>query len=329
MNILKIGVSFLIVLGLISGSNAKQEKSIRDRIQPAPVNSGFKMEGYWVWCGSVIKVGTTYHMFASRWPKEHEFPIDYFHSSEIVRATSESLLGPYKFEELIVGERDAKYWDSNMAHNPTIYKIGDQFVLFYIGSDFTTMRQGTDRFLRRVGYATASKIEGPWLRADKPIIDEESNNPAVLVDGSKIKLIYRDEVVRVVAAEADNFKGPYKITNNNLWPECKIEDFYFFKKDSKYHIICEDNVGKVSGHVRWGVDLYSEDGVNNWKRIKYTIVYDHDIKYTNGSVLHCTRRERPQLVIENNKIISLVTAVYNGTESWCQPVVLDPPVDLK
>ena len=211
------------------------------------------------------------------------------------------MIGPYKFEEVIVGERDSSYWDSNMAHNPSIYKIGDKFVLFYIGSDFTTFRPD-HHLLRRVGCATASKIEGPWIRSDKPLINEESNNPAVLVDGKKIKLIYRDEVLRVSLAEADNYMGPYRVLNNNLWPECKIEDFYQFKREGKYHMVIEDNYGKVTGHFRWGVDLYSEDGINDWKRYKDTIVYDHDIKFTNGTALHCTRRERPQLIIEDNKI---------------------------
>jgi len=64
--------------------------------------------------------------------------------------------------------------------------------------------------LRRIGYATSSKIEGPWVRSEKPIINQESNNPAVLVDGHKIKLLFRDEKLRVVLSEADNFKGPYK-----------------------------------------------------------------------------------------------------------------------
>ena len=329
MNILKISFSLLILAGLISGCTVKQEKSIKDRIQPVPANSGFKMEGYWVWCGSVIKVGSTYHMFASRWPKGKAFPVDYFESSEIVRATSNSIIGPYKFQEVIIGERDSSFWDSNMAHNPTIHKIGEEYVLFYIGSDFTTMRPGSNRYLRSVGYATASKIEGPWIRSEKPIISQESNNPAVLVDGQKIKLLFRDEELQVVLAEADSYKGPYKIVNDNVWPESKIEDFYLFKIGNLNNFICEDNAGAITGHVRWGAHLYSEDGINNWKRYKDTIAYDHDIKYNNDSILHCIRRERPQLLIENDHITGLITGVYDGKESWSQPVEIYPPFDLK
>jgi hypothetical protein len=324
-----ITIGLLVAFILISCIINDDKLSIKDRIQPVPVNSGFKMDGFWVWGGSVIKVDSTYHLFASRWPKSHEFPVDYFHSSEIVRATSKSIVGPYEFQEVIIGERDSVFWDSNMAHNPTIHKIGDKYVLFYIGSDFTTMRKGSNRFLRRVGYATASKIEGPWLRADKPIIDQESNNPAVLADGDKIKLLFRDEELRVVLAEADNFMGPYEIVNSNVWPESKIEDFYFFKIGNQSHIICEDNVGAITVHIRWGAHIYSEDGITNWKRYMQVIAYDHDILYKNGSVLNCTRRERPQLLIESNQIKSIITALFDGKDSWCQPVELFPPVELK
>ena len=69
------------------------------RLQLISANSGFKMDGYWVWCGSMIKMGNTYHMFASRWPKKNKFPDDYYAESEIVRATFSSPMGPYFFSE--------------------------------------------------------------------------------------------------------------------------------------------------------------------------------------------------------------------------------------
>lgn len=321
-------VLIITIFSFLVGCISQTDNPIIKRIQPVPLQSGFKMSGYWVWGGSVIKVDSVYHMFASRWPKKREFPVDYYESSEIVRATSKSLVGPYEFQEIVIGERDSAFWDSNMAHNPSIYKIGNEYVLFYIGSDFTTMQSGSKNYIRRIGYATASSIEGPWHRCNKPVINEESNNPAVLVDGNKIKLLFRDENLRVFIAEADNFSGPYKIVNDNVWPESELEDFYLFKMDDKYHFICEDGQGAITGHERWGADLYSEDGIHNWIKYKNPVAYDHSIRYNDGSVLHCTRRERPQLIIENNAITGLLTAVYNGKESWCQPVELFPPIEM-
>lgn len=313
---------------LVSGCIFQKDNSIAKRIQPVSRQSGFKMNGYWIWGGSVIKVDSVYHMFASRWPKNKEFPVDYYENSEIVRATSKTLTGPYKFQEVVIGERDSAFWDSNMAHNPSIYKIDNEYILFYIGSDFTTMQPGSKNYMRRIGYATASSIEGLWHRSDKPVINEESNNPAILVDGNKIKLLFRDENLRLFLAEAESYSGPYQIVNDNVWPESQLEDFYLFKMGNKYHFICEDGQGSITGHERWGADLYSEDGINNWKKYKNPVAYDHDIRYKDGSVLNCIRRERPQLIIENNRITGLATAVYDGKNSWCQPVELYPPIEL-
>ena len=284
------------------------------------------MDGYWIWGGSVIKVNSTYHLFVSRWPKYDKFPRDYRQHSEIVRATSNRPIGPYKFQEVVIGERDSSYWDSNMAHNPTIHKIADEYVLFYIGSDFRTLNPNRTNLIRSIGFATARSIEGPWRRSDIPIIDQESNNPAVLVEkDNSIKLMFRDANLRVLLAEAPSYKGPYTIVNNNVWPKSRLEDFYLFYHNHQYHCICEDNIGEVSGHIRWGIHLVSDNGITAWKKYEPVIVYDHDLKYEDGYILKCTRRERPQLLIENGKLVCLLTAVYDGVNSWCQPVDVYPP----
>lgn len=321
---------YALLMLLIVSCSQYNDPSFFERIQPVPVESGFKMDDYFVWGGSMIKADGQYHLFAARWKKNNAFPADYRHDSEIVRASSDNPLGPFTFQEVVIGERDSSYWDSNMAHNPTIHQTNDGlYVLFYIGSDFTTYREETDYLLRTVGYATSSSISGPWERSPKPVIEVESNNPAALFEDDGVKLLYRDAPLRVFLAEADNFRGPYKLVNDNVWPEHKIEDFYFFKVFDQYHFICEDNVGGISGHVRWGVDLVSDNGIDQWQKADSVVVYDHELKYDNGSSLHCTRRERPQLLIQDGKITHLITGVYDGETSWCQPVALQPPVRIE
>ncbi|MCK5281471.1 MAG: hypothetical protein KAK04_23120, partial [Cyclobacteriaceae bacterium] len=154
---------FFLLTTLILFLKCSSDIPIRNRIQPAPKESGFRMDGYWVWGGSMIEANGKYHLFASRWIKNEKFPENYRNNSEIVRAISKNPLGPFNFEEVIIGERDSSYWDSNMAHNPTIHQIGNQYVLFYIGSDFTTYRENSKHLLRRVGYASANNIDGPWV----------------------------------------------------------------------------------------------------------------------------------------------------------------------
>jgi hypothetical protein len=156
--------SFAVLLFfLFSLALAAENKDlpIRDRIQPVSKSTGLHIDGYFVWCGSVIKVGGTYHMFASRWPEATKFPDGYRTHSEIVRATAARPEGPYAFQEVIIGKRAPGKWDSAMAHNPVIYKSGSTFVLYYIGSD-----EGS-RY-RQIGIATAPAVTGPWTRSDAP-----------------------------------------------------------------------------------------------------------------------------------------------------------------
>jgi hypothetical protein len=227
----KIFVIVVVIICTIQCLNScKKEKkpklpAITFDYEKAPKGSGFKMDGYWIWGGSMIKVGSIYHLFASRWVKNEKFPDGYRQNSEIVRATSDSPYGPFKFEEIVAGERDSAFWDSN-------------------------------------------------------------------------------------------------IVNDNLWPACPLEDFYIFKARGQFHIICEDNVGGVSRHERWGVHLFSVDGINVWKKYDPVVVYNHDILFDDSSVLHCVRRERPQFLITNGEITHLLNGVYDGIDSWCQPVKL-------
>src|SRR5688500_18798390 len=58
-----------------------------------PRAGGFCMDGYWVWCGSVIKAEDgKYHMFASRWPRNITFHPGWMTDSEVVRAVSDTPL---------------------------------------------------------------------------------------------------------------------------------------------------------------------------------------------------------------------------------------------
>ena len=220
---------------------------------PIAQGTGFAMEGYFVWCGSVIKVGNVYEMFASRWPTATTFPDGYRQHSEIVRAEASRPEGPYTFKQIVIGARAAGKWDSAMAHNPAIYKVGGTFVLYYIGADVGS-------HYRQVGIATAPSVAGPWTRSDTPLdlgLAVDANNPAAFFepDGS-VKLVWRTESLGVLVSVAKAFSGPYKVVNKNLWPAAKLEDFFLYKEGGKYQLICEDNAGALTGRDRRWADIW-------------------------------------------------------------------------
>jgi len=68
--------------------------SMKNFIRPAKKGGGFKMDEYFLWCPSVIKVGDTFHLFASAWPAQYSIA-GWTTYSKCIRATSKDLLGPY------------------------------------------------------------------------------------------------------------------------------------------------------------------------------------------------------------------------------------------
>src|SRR5690349_642317 len=103
LRFLAIAAAFAVYIGIgpatetnkppVSVTPKLEARSLKDCLQPAVKNGGFKMDGHILWCSSVIKVGDTYHMFASEWPAQ--FGLGGWTShSECVRATSTNLFGP-------------------------------------------------------------------------------------------------------------------------------------------------------------------------------------------------------------------------------------------
>jgi hypothetical protein len=174
-----------LLLALLSAALFAQTNEFHDRLLPAPMDGGFRMDGYWVWCGSVIKGGDgKYHMFASRWPKTTGFGPYWLTNSEIVHAVSDKPAGPYKFSEVALPPRGSEFWDGQMTHNPAIRKYKDTYLLYYTGTTYNGIRPGPNNRVtdetpltiyahehERIGLATSRSPYGPWKRLDKPILD--------------------------------------------------------------------------------------------------------------------------------------------------------------
>src|SRR5258708_8929909 len=78
-----------------------EKRTFKDCLLRAVKSGGFKMDEFILWCPSVIKVGDTFHMFASRWPAQYGLG-GWTSYSEAVRATATNFLGPYLFQEVVL-----------------------------------------------------------------------------------------------------------------------------------------------------------------------------------------------------------------------------------
>lgn len=357
---------FLILLLILSSSAAAQTNSsagtdsvtFRDRLLPAPVGGGFRMDDYWIWGGSAIKgKDGKYHLFASRWPKVLSFGPHWLTNSEIVHAVSDSPEGPYKFVEVALPPRGENFWDGRMTHNPTIRKYGDTYLLFYTGTTYKGPAPTADNpttetsalkleahYNERIGLATSKSVYGPWQRYDKPVLDVRpgkwdsllvSNAAPVIMPDGKVYLFYkgvsqlRHHAISV--AVADNYLGPYKrLTDEPFDLGVDAEDPTIWYENGKYHALMLDTGRKYSDK-----EIYyctSED-LLHWKADKNPVAISKNILWSDGKIRRMSSTERPQIFLQNGKATHVFIATginENGIRStWNMAIPLKGGQEIK
>ena len=315
------------------------------RMLPAPRNGGFKMDGYWIWCGSVVQgEDGRFHMFASRWPKSLPMHPGWLVASEIVRAVADTPEGPYAFQEVVLPARGAEYWDGRSTHNPHIVKHNGVYLLYYMGTTHPLSEPaagdgyGLDdprcivaRSNKRVGLAVADSVFGPWKRSDAPLLPTRpgrfdsylTSNPAPCVreDGS-VLLIYKARgyegnefgQMTIGAAEAEHWSGPYKVMSENpVFPpeQFHIEDPYIWLTESGFSLIAKDMDGTLGGEKHGGIQAFSKDGIH-WELCEQPKAYSRTVRWDDGTVQTMGSQERPFLLFQNGRPTHLFTATADG-----------------
>jgi hypothetical protein len=293
-----------LALGAPATAAKPEARSFKDCLLPAPRHGGFAMDGYILWCSSVLQVGNTYHLFASRWPAQYGLA-GWTKYSECVRATATNLCGPYQFQEVVLQKR-INHWDNSRVHNVKIVKAGDKFVLFYINS------------ANQTGYAVADAVTGPWTRLDQPVM--KVSNPAILVKPDLSVYVFgrlKDGagVNRGIAFTAPNYQGPYSVVANgdNLLPDgAELEDPTIWWANNQYNVLLNDWQGKATGVFKAGAQYFSRDGMHFTLMTKEP-VFTKTVQFDDGASETFSRRERP-FVYANPKgeIIALFTACLPG-----------------
>ena len=311
-------VALLALVSLTCTSHAqtpKESRSLKDCLKPAVKTGGFAMPDQIIWCSSVIKVGDTYHMFASRWPAEYGLG-GWTRYSECVRAESRDLLGPYEFKEVVLQKRPDN-WDNSRIHNVKIVKAGDKFVLYHIDTANET------------GYAVADAVTGPWKRLDKPVM--KVSNPAILVRPDNSIYVFGrlkvGDVNRGVAFEAKTYEGPYKpiASGDNLLPnDNELEDPTIWWANNQYNVLLNDWKGKATGTVKAGAQYFSKDGVK-YELMSAEPVFSKTVKFDDGSEETFARRERPFVYTnEKGQVLALFTACLPKEGQGPARVVVQP-----
>jgi len=300
--------------------------------------------GLTVWGSSpIIDEQGQVHLFVARWPGELKVDPGWRSHSEIAHYVGPSPEGPFQFSDIALTGSGEDTWDKYGAHNPTIHKVGDRFVLLYIGNNNPETPPHPAN--QHIGMALSGSLYGPWEKVNgnglilSPPEDSSYwnygatngvNNPALLCHpNGEFYLYFKSQGGRMGLARSEKIEGPYvqlpePVTSNAM----TIEDGYAFLHKDRICLLTTDNHGilEKGGGLLW----VSEDGVHF--ELSEQGFYPAE-KHLGKKALQKARRhyggniikfERPQVLMINEEPAYLyVTSGYHffGKESTASYVM--------
>jgi hypothetical protein len=324
----------LIVPAIATGGSAASEAAgeslhlhknpLREALRPVPTTALFRMEGYYVWDPSVIKVGDTYHLFASRWPAS--LGMIGWKKSEVIRATSRSLFGPYEFQQVVLTP-SMHPWATQAIHNPKIMPLGERFVLYHLGIPKW-----------QTGFAFADKIEGPWTVLPGPVL--ATNNPAITpLPGGGFYAVGKFKPTKTKdgswdaymhAFTASDIQGPYTLvggSGNRLPGDFELEDPTLWRSPAHYNVVCTDWEGKVTGLNKAVVYYTSTDGIA-YRLFSPVPVWSQadPVPFADGTLMPVKNIERPQVFIDEAGAVAALLVAVRPQDPGAPTFILIRPV---
>lgn len=320
---------------------------------PLVAHIAYSDPDYWIWCPSIARGDNgKWHLFASRWPKTVPFHPGWLVCSEIFRAESDELEGPYRFVEVVLRGRGADWWDGRSVHNPSVKKDGDRWVLFYMGSTHpfpdpvpgqslavTDPRVVVARWRERVGVAVSKNLDGPWKRPDRPTLDSRpgcfdswitSNPTGCRMANGRWFMVYKARATKgdignpihgdmtLGVAEADRAEGPWSRPETPIFETTGlgVEDPFLWQSSRGFELLFKDMQDSLTGTQHALVRAWSADG-RTWCLDENPLFSDRRVQWPDGTVEQLGSLERPALIFQNGFATHLVAAAARGP-GWFQ-----------
>ena len=301
------------------------------------IESSTNPPGYYYWDGTIILAPDgTYHLFASRWAGSQGFNPGWQGSDPIHAVGGKSALGPYT-DKGYVYSNSSFGSDQHHGHNTQVVTLlnGTYALIVSEVVPFTIF--------------TASSLDGPWTPCSGSPgsgLSVPSGFGGNTNFASNVSLVVRPdgnfEITQrhgLLALSTNGICGPYKAQQpTNTYPSNEaIPSQYsasIYPNRQKHsdpmgpstvestYTVAEDPVIWFSGgqyHVlydypgdRVGYHLTSTDGIHNWtdQGLAYDPRYAQQIfSYTDGTVDHWFKMERPSVLVENGLITHVTFAV--------------------
>jgi hypothetical protein len=261
---------------------------------------GTTVRQWYYWDGQIIKAPDgKYHMFASRWDQSRGH--GGWWGSSAVHAVSDKLVGPYIDKGLC--------WPDNQngkGHNVTALVLPDGRYAVVVSET-------------RPGDVFVSKsLDGPWEQLGSIHVDANGfnardgrmSNVSVMVrpDGD-FEIVPRSGAILI---STNGILGPYKIQGPSVYPQVaglplrNLEDPVVWFSGGLYHIVVNGWSDRKAYH------LASPDGIKNWtfRGLAYDPTTDF-VRYTDGTVNHWHKLERPGVLIENGHVTCFTFAALD------------------
>ena len=335
--LLKLGVVFAwAVVGTIHAA----EKTLIDYFLPMPIQGALvsnvwgapgvfprdskngledaTMTQWCYWDGQVIKGPEgKYHMFASRWDQSRGH--NGWGRSLAVHAVSDTAVGPYIDKGLC--------WPNDQGgkgHNVTALTMADGRHAIVVSET-------------RPGDVFVSKsLDGPWEHLGSIKVE---TNAFGRVRMSNVSIMLRPDGDYMIVPRSgaiwiskDGILGPYKVQVPSVYrsvvglPLRNLEDPVVWYSGGLYHIVVNGWSDRKAFHIT------SPDGVRNWTF--RGLAYDPTkgfLRYTDGTVNHWEKIERPGVLIENGHVTHFTFAVLDvpkneerGNDSHGSKVIVVP-----
>jgi hypothetical protein len=254
------------------------------------------------WDGQIIHgPDGKYHIFASRW--EQSKGHNGWWSSQAVHAVSDRLTGPYVDKGLL--------WPNDQGgkgHNVTALVLPDGRYAVVVSET----RPG-DVFV-------SASLDGPWehlgalqLAPNQFSAGEKMSNVSIMVrpDGA-FEIVPRSGRIWI---SKTGILGPYTVQGPPIYttiPQLAsrqpffLEDPVIWFSGGLFHITVND------WNARQAFHLTSADGIHDWTF--RGLAYDPRkpfVRYTDGTVNHWEKMERPGVLIENGHVTAVTLAVID------------------
>ena len=257
------------------------------------------MKKWCYWDGQIIKgPDGKYHLFASRWDQARGH--NGWFGSAAVHAVSDNVIGPYVDKGLCWPEDQG-----GKGHNVTALVMPDGRYAVVVSET-------------RPGDVFVSKsLDGPWEHLGS--IKVATNEFSRLGRMSNVSIMVRPDGDYMIVARSgaiwiskNGILGPYEVQGPSVYPKVaglplrNLEDPVVWYSGGLYHIVVNGWSDRKAYHIT------SVDGINNWtfRGLAYDPTKDF-VRYTDGTVNHWEKMERPGVLLENGHVTHFTFAVLD------------------